>query len=81
MPYRFGFGVNEEKPTEIDLTETFAFVALCGELGIKVLNTSAGSPYSSLNNSSPAAAPSRNPMAIARFISTTAPGVIPRKSS
>ncbi len=45
LPYRYGFGVNQEDPTQIDLAETFAFVALCGELGIKVLNTSAGSPY------------------------------------
>ncbi len=45
LPYRYGFGLNQQSPTEIDLTETFAFVALCGELGIKVLNTSAGSPY------------------------------------
>ena len=45
LPYRYGFGVNQDDPTQLDLTETFAFVALCGELGIKVLNTSAGSPY------------------------------------
>ncbi len=57
MPYRFGFGVNEERPTEIDLTETFAFVALCGELGIKVLNTSAGSPYYTPHLQRPAAFP------------------------
>ncbi len=45
LPYRFGFGVSQQDPTQIDLTETFAFVALCGELGVKVLNTTAGSPY------------------------------------
>jgi NADPH2 dehydrogenase len=45
LPYRYGFGVNMENPDEIDLTETHAFVALCGELGVKVLNTTAGSPY------------------------------------
>jgi NADPH2 dehydrogenase len=45
LPYRFGFGVDIDEPTKIDLTETYAFVDLCGELGIKVLNTSAGSPY------------------------------------
>ena len=31
--------------TDIDLTETFAFVKLLGELGVKILNTTAGSPY------------------------------------
>jgi len=45
LPYRYGFGVREDDPTEVDMRETFAFVDLCGELGVKVLNTSAGSPY------------------------------------
>ena len=45
FPYRYGFGVDQNDPTQIDLTETHAFVALCGELGVKVLNTTAGSPY------------------------------------
>ncbi len=45
LPYRYGFGVDQNDPTKMDLTETFAFAALCGELGVKVLNTSAGSPY------------------------------------
>jgi len=57
LPYRYGFGVNAEDPTQIDLTETFAFVALCGELGIKVLNTSAGSPYYTPHLQRPAAFP------------------------
>ena len=42
LPYRYGFCVNQDDPTQIDLTEAFAFVALCGELGVKVLNTTAG---------------------------------------
>ena len=57
LPYRYGFGVNQENPTEIDLTETFALVAMCGELGIKVLNTSAGSPYYTPHLQRPAAFP------------------------
>ena len=57
LPYRYGFGVNQNDPTEIDLTETFAFVALCGGLGIKVLNTSAGSPYYTPHIQRPAAFP------------------------
>ncbi len=57
LPYRYGFGVNQDNPTEIDLTETFAFVELCGELGIKVLNTSAGSPYYTPHLQRPASFP------------------------
>jgi 2,4-dienoyl-CoA reductase-like NADH-dependent reductase (Old Yellow Enzyme family) len=45
LPYRYGFGVNPEHPVEPDLSETFRFAELCVELGIKVLNLSAGSPY------------------------------------
>ncbi len=57
LPYRYGFGVNQNDPTEIDLAETHAFVALCGELGIKVLNTTAGSPYYTPHIQRPAAFP------------------------
>ena len=57
LPYRYGFGVNQKDPAEIDLTETHAFVALCGELGVKVLNTSAGSPYYTPHIQRPAAFP------------------------
>ena len=57
LPYRYGFGMNQNDPTRIDLTETFAFVALCGELGIKVLNTTAGSPYYTPHIQRPAAFP------------------------
>ncbi len=45
LPYRYGFGVNPEHPLEPDLSEPFRFAVLCRELGIKVLNLSAGSPY------------------------------------
>jgi len=57
LPYRYGFGVNQSNPTEIALTETHAFVTLCGELGIKVLNTTAGSPYYTPHIQRPAAFP------------------------
>ena len=49
--------MNQSDPTETDLTETFQFVDLCGELGIKVLNTSAGSPYYSPHLQRPAMFP------------------------
>ena len=57
LPYRYGFGINPENPLEIDLTETHQFAALCGELGVKVLNASAGSPYYTPHLQRPAAYP------------------------
>jgi NADPH2 dehydrogenase len=45
LPYRYGFGVNAANPVEPDLKETIQFVELCVELGVKVINLSAGSPY------------------------------------
>jgi 2,4-dienoyl-CoA reductase-like NADH-dependent reductase (Old Yellow Enzyme family) len=57
LPYRYGFGVNQNNPLEPDLTETFRFVELCGELGVKILNLSAGSPYYNPHIQRPAAYP------------------------
>jgi NADPH2 dehydrogenase len=45
LPYRWGFGVNVENPTEYDLREPMQFMALLSELGVKLVNVSAGSPY------------------------------------
>jgi NADPH2 dehydrogenase len=45
LPYRWGFGVNTKNPVEPDLTEPVQFLSLLGELGIKLVNISAGSPY------------------------------------
>ena len=57
LPYRYGFGMKPDAPTEIDLAETFQFVKLCGELGVKILNTTAGSPYYNPHLQRPAAFP------------------------
>lgn len=57
LPYRFGFGVNQTDPTQIDLTETFQFAELCAQLGVKILNTTAGSPYYTPHLQRPAAYP------------------------
>ena len=57
LPYRHGFGVNPQNPTQMDLTETDAFAKLCVELGIKILNTTAGSPYYVPHIQRPAAFP------------------------
>jgi NADPH2 dehydrogenase len=45
LPYRWGFGVNPDNPTEPDLTEAVKFLSLLQELNIKLVNISAGSPY------------------------------------
>ena len=57
LPYRYGFGVNQADPTQIDLTETFQFAELCARLGVKILNTTAGSPYYTPHLQRPAAYP------------------------
>jgi NADPH2 dehydrogenase len=45
IPYRWGFGVSESDPRETDLTEPRRFLALLEELGIQLVNLTAGSPY------------------------------------
>lgn len=57
LPYRYAFGVNMDKPVEYDLTEPLRFVDLCAELGVKILNVSAGSPYYNPHIQRPAAYP------------------------
>ena len=57
LPYRYGFGVNASNPVEYDLTETFQFAELCSQLGVKILNLSAGSPYYNPHIQRPAAYP------------------------
>jgi NADPH2 dehydrogenase len=57
LPYHYGFGVNPNNPVEYDLTETIQFAELCAQLGVKVLNLSAGSPYYNPHIQRPAAYP------------------------
>src|SRR5206468_10856650 len=57
LPYHFGFGVSQSNPVEYDLTEPFQFVELCAQLGVKILNLSAGSPYYNPHIQRPAAYP------------------------
>ena len=45
IPYRWGFGVDANRPTEIDLTETIWFLDLLEKLSIPMVNLTAGSPY------------------------------------
>src|SRR5580765_5828023 len=57
LPYCYAFGVNQENPVEHDLTEPRQFIALCAELGVKIINLSAGSPYYNPHIQRPAAYP------------------------
>jgi len=57
LPYRYGFGTNQDHPIEYDLTETFQFIDLCVQLGVKIINLSAGSPYYNPHIQRPAAYP------------------------
>jgi NADPH2 dehydrogenase len=45
LPYRWGFGVDANRPVEPDLTETVQFLRVLRQLDIRLVNLSAGSPY------------------------------------
>jgi 2,4-dienoyl-CoA reductase-like NADH-dependent reductase (Old Yellow Enzyme family) len=45
VPYRYGFGVDADKPEQYDLTEPKRFLSLLQDLDIKLVNITAGSPY------------------------------------
>lgn len=45
LPYRWAFGANVDDPIELDLSEPIQFVSLLRDLGVKLVNVSAGSPY------------------------------------
>jgi NADPH2 dehydrogenase len=55
--YRFGFGVDENDPRRPDLREGFLLLALLEELGVRLVNVSAGSPYTTPHIQRPAAVP------------------------
>ena len=45
IPYQWGFGVDEIDPRRADLDEPMRFLSLLEELGIQLVNLTAGSPY------------------------------------
>lgn len=57
LPYPYAFGANQNNPLEINLEEPIRFVKLCAELGVKIINLSAGSPYYNPHIQRPAAYP------------------------
>lgn len=57
LPYEYAFSTNKDNPVEPETSETVKFIELLHELGIKILNTSAGSPYYTPHIQRPAAYP------------------------
>lgn len=57
LPYKYGFGVNMTNPVEYDLAEPARFLQLCADLGVKIVNLTAGSPYYNPHIQRPAAYP------------------------
>ena len=57
LPYRCAFGVNPDNPLQYDLTEPKQFLQLLADLGVCLVNLSAGSPYYNPHIQRPAAYP------------------------
>ncbi len=45
LPYRYGFGHDENNPLQIDLSETKAVIAMARDMGIRLVNVTLASPY------------------------------------
>ena len=45
LPYDYGFGVDRDNPVAYDLSETARFLSFCEQIGVRMINLSAGSPY------------------------------------
>ncbi len=45
IPYTWGFGIDAQDPTQVDLSEPIRFLSLLEELQIPLVNLTAGSPY------------------------------------
>jgi len=57
LPYRWGFGVDSQNPLEIDLSETTRFLSLLRDLNVRLVNLTAGSPYTNPHIQRPALYP------------------------
>jgi 2,4-dienoyl-CoA reductase-like NADH-dependent reductase (Old Yellow Enzyme family) len=57
LPFRWGFGVNAENPLQPDLSEPVKFLSLLRQLGVRLVNISAGSPYYNPHIQRPASYP------------------------
>lgn len=45
LPYKYGFGINQQNPVEYDLTEPIAYINMLKEWGVSIVNITCGSPY------------------------------------
>lgn len=45
IPYVYGFGCRQDNPLEMDLTEPIALIQLLRQMGVRMINASAASPY------------------------------------
>lgn len=57
IPYLYGFGLDPEQPTELDLTEPFQLFEMLRTMGVRLVNVTAGSPYYSHHIQRPALYP------------------------
>jgi NADPH2 dehydrogenase len=57
LPYRHGFGVNENDPLQMDLAEPLRLVGELKKAGVSLVNLSCGSPYSNPHIQRPAIFP------------------------
>ena len=57
IPYRWGFGMNESNPMEVDLQEPLQFIQWLHQEGVDLLNVTGGSPYYTPHMLRPAAFP------------------------
>lgn len=45
LPYKYGFGVDQQDPTDYDLTEPIAYMEMLKSWGVAIMNVTCGSPY------------------------------------
>ena len=57
IPYRWGFGVDQNDPRRTNLTETEQFLSLLRDMGIVLVNLTGGSPYYNPHTQRPALYP------------------------
>ena len=56
-PYLFGFGVDESRPSQVDLGESIRFLEMLRDMDIRLVNLTLGSPYYNPHLQRPAAYP------------------------
>jgi 2,4-dienoyl-CoA reductase-like NADH-dependent reductase (Old Yellow Enzyme family) len=57
IPYLWGFGIDQQRPSQVDLAETIALLTSLKSLGVVAVNVSCGSPYYNPHLMRPAAFP------------------------